>query len=45
MWFLATNSGKLGAVTNYFLGPLDLDGRFRLAAPNRFGMLLPADAG
>ena len=38
MWVLATSSGKPGAVTNYFPGPLGLDGRFRLAAPNRFGI-------
>jgi hypothetical protein len=37
-WTLATNTGKPGAVTNYFPGPLGLDGRFRLAAPNRFGI-------
>jgi hypothetical protein len=38
MWTIATNNGKLGADTNYFPGPLGLDGRFRLAAPNRFGV-------
>jgi CubicO group peptidase (beta-lactamase class C family) len=38
MWVLATNSGKPGAVTNYFPGPLGLDGHFRLAAPKRFGI-------
>ncbi len=38
MWVLATNSGKPGAVTHYFPGPLGLDGRFRLAAPNLFGI-------
>ena len=38
MWTLATNSGKPGAVPNYFPGPLGLDGRFRLAAPVRFGI-------
>lgn len=37
MWILATNSGKPGAVPNYFPGPLGLDGRFRVAAPNRLG--------
>lgn len=34
----ATNSGKPGALTEYFPGPLGLDGRFRLTAPNRFGI-------
>jgi hypothetical protein len=38
MWILTTNSGKPGGVTDYFPGPLGLDGRFRLAAPNRFGI-------
>jgi hypothetical protein len=38
MWVLATNSGKPGAVTNYFHEPLGLDGRFRLAAPERFSI-------
>jgi hypothetical protein len=38
MWVLATNSGKPGAVTRYFPGPLGLDGRFRLAAPKPFGI-------
>jgi CubicO group peptidase (beta-lactamase class C family) len=36
-WTLATNDGKPGAVTHYYLGPLGLDGRFRLAAPQWFG--------
>ena len=44
MWILET-SGKPGAVTNYFPGPLGLDGRFRLAAPNRFGIAAARDAG
>ena len=38
MWVLTTNSGKPSAVTNYFPEPLGLDGHFRLAAPNRFGI-------
>lgn len=38
MWVPATNSGKPGAVTRYYPGPLGLDGRFRLAAPDRFGI-------
>jgi CubicO group peptidase (beta-lactamase class C family) len=33
MWILATNSGKPGAVTKDYPGPIGLDGRFRLAAP------------
>jgi CubicO group peptidase (beta-lactamase class C family) len=36
MWVLATNSGKPDAVTDYFPGPLGLDGRFRLATPQRY---------
>jgi CubicO group peptidase (beta-lactamase class C family) len=38
MWVLATNNGKPGAMTQYFPGPLGLDGRFRLAAPQWFGI-------
>lgn len=38
MYVVATSSGKPGEVTNYFPGPLGLDGRFRLAAPKRFGI-------
>ena len=38
MWVLATSSGQPGAVTQSFPGPLGLDGRFRLAAQNRFGI-------
>lgn len=38
MWILTTSSGKPGAVTNYFPGPLGLDGRFRVAAANQFGI-------
>jgi hypothetical protein len=38
MWVLATNNGKPGAITHYFPGPLGLDGRFRLAAPQGFGI-------
>ncbi len=37
-WVLATNSGKPGAITHYFPGPLGLDGRFRLATPQWFGI-------
>ena len=37
MWTLAMNSGKPGAVIDSFPGPLGLDGRFRLSAPNRLG--------
>jgi hypothetical protein len=45
MWIVATNSGKPGAVTNYFPGPLGLNGRFRLAARTSAASLLPAGAG
>jgi hypothetical protein len=38
MWILATNGGRPVAVTNYFHVPLGLDGRFRLAAPDQFGI-------
>jgi CubicO group peptidase (beta-lactamase class C family) len=38
MWVFATSSGKTGAVTRYFPGPLGLDGRFRLSAPNLSGI-------
>lgn len=38
MWVLETNTGKPGAAIEFFPGPLGLDGRFRLAAPNRFGV-------
>jgi hypothetical protein len=38
MYVVATSNGKPGAVTNYFPGPLGLDGRFRVAVPNRLGI-------
>jgi CubicO group peptidase (beta-lactamase class C family) len=38
MWVLATNNGKPGAITHYFPEPLGLDGRFRVAAPQWFGI-------
>jgi CubicO group peptidase (beta-lactamase class C family) len=38
MWVLTTNNGKPDAITHYFPGPLGLDGRFRLAAPQWFGI-------
>jgi CubicO group peptidase (beta-lactamase class C family) len=38
MYVLTTNSGKPGAVTHRYLGPLGLDGRFRVAAPEWFGI-------
>jgi len=38
VWVLATNNGKPDAITHYFPGPVGLDGRFRLAAPQEFGI-------
>jgi len=38
MWIPAVNTGKPGAASEFFPGPVGLDGRFRLAAPNRFGV-------
>jgi CubicO group peptidase (beta-lactamase class C family) len=38
MWLLATNNGKPGTITRYIPGPLGLDGRFRLGAPQWFGI-------
>jgi CubicO group peptidase (beta-lactamase class C family) len=37
-YVLTTNTGKPGAITHYFPGVLGLDGRFRLATPQRFGI-------
>ena len=37
-YVVATNNGKPGAITHYFAGPLGLDGRFRVAAPQLFGI-------
>jgi len=38
MYVLATNNGKSGAATQYYAEPLGLNGRFRLAAPQWFGV-------